>query len=179
MSSLRTRQALFAIAAFVSLSACREKQEALNSVPPTAAAVPSTKPVDHLASNELVEGTTVVLDFKLPRVARVERSLGTVVSVKSSSDILHLADYVERHTKDAKITRLEHEVTFDNAHVPANPSRVLKVVVYARRDGESGAAMTIFDNTPGPSGNFASDEERLRSVGLNANGKVLDPKTLE
>ena len=179
MPALRTLGylATFASLPLLILGCSKKEVDPWGTAPPTPT-IPS-KPVDHLAANELLEGPTKVLDFRLPRISRIETRLGDVVTVSSTAEFARVVAYVEAHTRDAKVTRHVDAVTFEDAHIADAPNRVLKISVYVKREGEPGTGISIFDRTPAPAEHFATDEERLRSVGLRADGKVLDPTKLE
>ncbi|MFO0679545.1 MAG: hypothetical protein U0169_23665 [Polyangiaceae bacterium] len=156
-------------------AACRGKTE---SAPGAPATVATTKPVDHLGSNELVQGPTKVFELPLPRVARVHRKLGDTVYVNAACTLDEMATYLDAHTEGGKVTRWKEQLDIEHAHVKGAPSRILKISAYPRREGESGTTLVLFDETPAPS-TFTTEADRYKSVGLLPNGKLVDPKQLD
>jgi len=158
--------------ACLTLGACKTRNDA-----PTP---PETRPPDHLAPDEVVEGKERAFGLPLPRVGHVDARFATSVLVSTPLTPEQLVNFVRKRVKDGKdvpgasVTRLEQVVPRDD------DKKRLDIEVRPKKSGEGmRSEMVVRDATPPPTEPGLSDEERWRRAGLKPDGTLLDPKKLQ
>lgn len=168
-----TRAVAIAFSAAALSAACKSKQAPPEPPPPPA-------PVDHLATNEVVEGKEKAFALPLPFYSQVTGRFQTSITVRSALKPEELANFVRARVKEGNIVVGGASTTFENVIVPAEPARKLTIEVRRTRlTGDARSEMTIRDVTPPPFDTSGSEEDRWKRAGLNAQGKPLDPNHTE
>jgi hypothetical protein len=142
------------------------------------AAVPSASavPADHLAPDELVEGTGRAFGVVLPRVLQVEGTFRDVVFASGEVAVHPLVKYFRTRVTDGSLREGDEAATFEHVHVPGNTDLDLTLHVRTVR----GMARVEFrDTTPRSQPALADDAARWRRVGMTPEGRLLDPTHLE
>jgi hypothetical protein len=161
------------LAALVVLSAaaCKKPQEQQSAPSVTQDA----GPVDHLAPREIAEGRFKAYSLTLPLDSNIRYHLTDVFEIESRLTPEQLSNYVRAHVRTEKITAGAQRTTFDEAIVPSEPKRVLRIeITPARADPVMASLMLIHDITPLPAPAKISDEDAWKKAGRLPNGK-LDP----
>ena len=140
-------------------------------------------PVDHLAPDEVVEGTGKAFGLPLPRASKIRAQFAKSADVTASITPEQLANFVRKRVTDGKITPGTSSTNLENVIPRDDKNKRLSIVIRASRTGDDGARseMVIEDTTPTPSDpSLKTDDERWKKAGLApGGGKVLDPKHLE
>jgi hypothetical protein len=163
--------ALVAVVAVASSAGCKKTEDDAST---RAGAAPSSKPVDHLAPGELVEGKETAFGVALPRAIDRTKTLSPSFygRVHAPPNAV-LAYFQARLTGGKLIKEPGGTLVIDQAHA-ADP----KVVLMLRVDREDGASrIELRDVTPPAPELHATDEERWSAAGLKPNGAV-DPTKL-
>lgn len=185
-ASARTRVAWFWVSMGAVLSAhaslgCARKQE-IELSPVMFDAGPTAKPIDHLETGELVEGTEKVFGLALPKIMIVERKFDDVAYATAPVPPELLAKYVEARVKGGTQKKNAEGFVFDQVHVPGE-FKTLRIVVEnppASGNGGASARLQLRDVTPPAQVDTPPDEEsRWRAVGLKPNGEPLDRTKLK
>jgi len=156
--------------------ACREQAPA-----PTlrgAAAASASRPVDHLAPDELAPGKSEVYGFPVPRGMDLESRLKDRAYISGRVSPEALANYVRQHVSVSHVEVGAARTVFPMARIKGGPvDRYYNFEVLP--DGPQ-TRLVIKDVTPPPPPPPGlSDEERWRRAGMTPQGKPLDAKKLE
>ena len=174
-----TRFAVFLLLAF---AACRRDPEVTVIVPADSAAA-SAKPVDHLAPNELLEGSDKAFGLTLPRGVRVDQAFADVVYASGRVDTRAAVQYVRTRVREGKMIEPsfagDGKTTFDRVRVPAMPDKQLVVSVKPALGAVGMTQFEIRDVTPVKAPELPDEAARWRNAGLAPNGRVLDPTHLQ
>lgn len=140
-------------------------------------------PPDHLAPNELAEGTERAFGLPLPLRSRVGSRFETSVHVTSTVTPEQLANFVRMRVtvKDGKVTQGTSSTKLENVIPRDDQSKRLTIDVRPLHSGGNGnrSEMIVLDTTPPPFDPKLSEEERYKKAGLTPDGKLLDPKHVE
>jgi hypothetical protein len=145
--------------------------------PPPPPEVDAGKAIDHLGPNEIPEGREKAFALTLPFASDVHMRLTNAIEVESTLEPEQLSNYVRARVQAKKVIAGANQTTFEDAIVPAEPTRMLRIEV---RNGPASrhkrSSMMIRDVTPGPAAPKISDEDSWRKAGRDPQGKPLDPK---
>jgi hypothetical protein len=148
--------------------------EATTSTPAPSASAP---PVDHLASDELLEGPEQAFGLALPRGVAVLGRFWDVVYVQGQAPLASLVKYFRSRVRDGSMTVGEKSATFDKVHLPAKPGLELRIEI---TPGPATMNIEVRDVSPRPVvGGPSDDESRWRALGLTKDGKLADPTHLQ
>ncbi len=157
-----------------------------NSAPPPEAtgggAAPAASsaeavPTEHLAPDELVEGTQDAYGIKLPRGMDVTGRLNDRVFATGYFQVHPLVQYFRARLQDGELREGKESATFEHVKVPGKPGVELAIRVTPATTG--GMDVTVMDTTKPPAPDLPNEEARWKAVGLTKDGKVLDPKHLD
>lgn len=173
--TLRPSAALVLAAGVLTLLGCRK---ATPPAPPPAPSstqeVAATKPVDHLAPDELEPGQSQVFGFEVPKSMRVKGAFLEVAYVEGNVTPEALANYVRERVEVDRVEIGAASTLFERAHIKRGaPERIYDIEV------SPGAAnlteLVIRDVTPPPRNPPGmSDAERWRQAGRKPDGTPLD-----
>lgn len=160
-----------------SLTSCKGKRPAPVAAP-SAVAVASAVPLDHLAPDELAPGKAEVYGFAVPREMEVESRLGERAYISGHVSPEALANYVRQRVVVSHVEIGAARTVFPMARIKGNnDGRVYTLEVLP--DGPK-TRLVIKDTTPPPPPPPGmTDEERWRAAGLTPDGRPLDMKKLE
>ncbi|HEY1693512.1 MAG TPA: hypothetical protein VGG39_15195 [Polyangiaceae bacterium] len=134
-------------------------------------------PVDHLAPDELVEGTQKAFGVPLPRGLEVQESFPDVVHASGEMSVHALVTYFRARLQGGSVREGERSATFEHvtaAGAPPDTELMVHVAVAPGHTLVDVAATPIRHVTPAP-----DEASRWRAVGLTPQGKVLDKTHLE
>jgi hypothetical protein len=155
------------------VSSCRKPAQTEEEAP---APPPAPHPIDHLAPDELLEGTEKAFALVLPRVAQTQGAFSDVVYVQVEASANALGKYLREHVRDGTTTVRDGTTIFERVRVPSDPQRWLTLRV--RPQGILRANLEVRDVTPPPPIVLPDEAARWRAAGLKPNGQVLDPTHL-
>ena len=174
---------------FVLAVACHKAE------PTTAVAQPSesvSAPIDHLASDELLEGDSKAFGLTLPRGMRVDAAFVDVVFASGVAPPERLAQsdytaavtrYVRSRVREGKMIEPTwdhpYRTTFDHVRVPAMPDKQLVIDVEPKRGVIGGVQIGVHDVTPVPAAKLPDEAARWAAAGLKPNGQPLDPQRMQ
>lgn len=164
---------LFAVAGLAALTACascKRKQQ-----PPPD----ETKPPDHLAHDEVVEGKERAFGLPLPRMSQVKARFPKTVHVESPLTPEELVNFVRARVKDGKITPGTSGTKLGDVTPLADPQKRLTIDVRPLRGSDSKSEMLVEDTTPLPVEPGLSDDQRWQKAGFLPTGHVADPTHLQ
>lgn len=172
-----TRRRCTGAIALVSLSlGCRGRPAPVDDQTPAPAPVATASseqpPVDHLAPDELLEGTQVALGVTLPRDLRLEGAFDNAAYARGTASVHSLVQYFRARLHDGGLREGETSATFEHVHAPARPGHELNVHIGTTLGG---VRVELRDTTPAIPLSAADDEARLRQVGLTRDGRWIDP----
>jgi hypothetical protein len=166
-----------AMIAAVAGTACHKKSPVVDSAPPVATA--SAQPLDHLAPDELVEGKEKAFALTLPLALHVEKAFMGAVWAGGEANMDKVANYIRSHVRGGTVTRGASGTVFDGVYVPAEPQRILHILVTRPPAGET-CRIEVRDLTPAPPQPVPTTQaERYHAAGLTPDGKFLDPNHRE
>lgn len=174
------RRALLLAALVCAAASCKKPPPVEETSDTTSAPAPTApaKPVDHLAADELLEGSETAFGVKLPRVLSVSRRYSDEVHAQGTAPFGQVIAYFKSHVREAKVTTGKRTATISRGKVPAMPGEVVDI----RIDNVVGddVKVVIRNSTPPPPP-LASDEATIRkSVGLTPDGKgLLNPSHID
>lgn len=143
---------------------------------PASAAASQARPVDHLAPDELAEGTEKAFGLTLPKGVHLDAEFPDQAWAHGEVPYAELVEYVRIHVRGGSLMKRDDGAYFQNVNLPDDPKRTLSIRV--QHHGDRGASLALADETPPALPAAASPEEELRQVGLTKDGKLLDPKNL-
>ena len=167
-------------AAVVALAAaCRGASPVADAPAPAASAAAvaaqAARPVDHLAPDELLEGTDKAFDVTLPRGLRIDGAFSDDILTSGPFAVHPLAEYFRAHLQGGDLREGSVSATFDHVTAPGK-DRPLSVHITKVFDS---ARVEIQDVTPPPIPQLPDDAARWKRVGLTPSGRVLDPTHLD
>jgi hypothetical protein len=168
-----------AIVAIVALAAACHSSSPGDAPAPAASAAalrPAAGPVDHLAVDEVLEGTDKAFDVTLPRGLRIDGAFVDVIMMSGPLAPRSLVAYFRAHVQNGDLREGEVSSTFDQVTAPGNPDRPLSVHIAKAGDG---AHVEIRDLTPVPLPPMPDEAARWKHVGLTPSGRILDPTHLD
>lgn len=158
-------------------AACRHPAD--DDIPPpvasaAASASAAAAPVDQLAPGELIEGADRALGLPLPR--------GTVIELRTPDTVIGYLEaatpsidgFIKARAVGARFVTTPATLTALSFPSPTEKSRLIEVTV-RRIPHEKASRIEVRDVTPAPKKDLPNDEARFREVGLDKNGKLLDP----
>jgi len=168
--------------AVVLVAAC--KSEPLTIVtPPSAQASAPAPPPDHLAKNELLEGSAKAFGLVLPLGVRIDAAFADVIFASGQVPDEAVVQYVRARVREGKMIRPDFagdgRTKFDHVKVPATPDREYAIFVGPARGVVGGTKIEIRDVTPVKAPSLPDDTARWKKAGLSPNGAVLDPSQLQ
>ncbi len=166
----------------LALGACKRDPEIAIITPPAETSA-SSKPIDHLAPNELLEGDAKAFGLVLPRGMRVDAAFADVAFASGHVPVPGAVQYVRTHVREGKMIEPsfagDGRTTFDKVRVPALPDRVLVISVRELPGAPVGTTqIELHDVTPTKAPELPDEAARWRNAGLAPNGRVLDPTEL-
>lgn len=151
-------------------SSCKQKQET-----PT-----DTRPPDHLAPSEVVEGKERAFGLPLPRTSRIAARFDKTVHVQTPLTHEELVNYVRARVKDGKVTPGTSGTQLFDVTPMGDPQKRLTIDVRLYRGGDGNhSEMIVHDTTPTPVEPGLTDDQRWQKAGLTPSGQILDPKKLQ
>jgi hypothetical protein len=170
------RLAAAGCAAIVALGAACRGSSRGGAPAPAASAAAVGVPVDHLAPDELLEGTDKAFDVTLPRGLRVDGVFADEVIASGALTVHPLTQYFRARLQNGDLREGAGSATFDHVTAPGKPERPLSVHIVKAGDG---AHVDIRDVTPVVLPPLPDDAARLKRVGLTPSGRLLDPTHLD
>lgn len=163
---------LLALIAAASLTACRRP-------PPKLDDSADAGPVDHLATNEIPEGTEKAFTLILPKASTVIYRVQGAVQIEADLSPEQLSNYVRKHVQPQKIIVGATMTTFDDAIVAATPETHLHVeVTLPPVHSLHRSLMNVRDVTRLPGPPKTTDADAWRQQGRNPDGTPLNPKQM-
>ncbi len=151
--------------AWGTLLGCQKKAD---DTPVPIAAVPSSRPVDHLAPGELIDGDMKAFGLPLPRGLTVVTTMTSQISGETESPPEHVANYFRARVADGKITVGTTSTHFAHVRAKANPARELEIRVELTKNG---SRVDVLDVTRPPGPPPSSSAEALKQLGLSPSGR--------
>jgi hypothetical protein len=166
----------------VACGACGKRSEEQATPPPpvpvaATAPSPSQLPADHLAPDELVEGTEKAFGVALPRGVTIEHRYVDTVELSGTMSVHALVKYFHARLQGGSLREGSDVATFEHVIQPGAVDREILVHIEAGRLGTTRIDLTSFLHEHAPP--LPDEEARWRSVGLTKDGKLLDPTHLE
>ena len=147
-------------------------EPAVAAPPPTA----QPAPVDHLASDELVEGDKKAFGMTLPRDLHIDGDFADEVVASGHVGVRPLAKYFRARVTEGSLRVGDEAATFDHVHIPGKTASEFSLHVWLT----SGVArVQIRDTTPPMQPSLPDDVARWRQAGLTPQGRLLDPMHME
>jgi hypothetical protein len=162
----------------VAASACRHDARDA-TLPADTSATPTTAsavPVDHLAQDELLEGSEKAFGLTLPRDAQVTGRFADVVYASAHAQPSALVKYFRARVRDGSVTVGDKSATFDRVKLAGKPGLELEIKI---APGLATTRIEVRDVSPVDLPNLPDDEARMRAAGFQKNGKLLDPQHVE
>ena len=141
------------------------------------ATVATAPPLDHLAPEELVEGTEQAFGLTLPRGVHVESSDKGDVRAIGLVTLHALVRYLRQHVQESDLE--EGDTYADLRQVKLHGKPGLLYTMHLAPAGFRGTSLLMQDVTPVPAADLPNEAERWKAVGLSPAGKVLDPTHLD
>jgi hypothetical protein len=168
------------VVAFAALTgACRRGSPTGGDGPPPTASAAAftapTPPVDHLAPDELLEGTDKAFGVTLPRGLKIDGNFADVIMISGAVSLHPLVAYLRGHLQNGDLREGDSSATFD--HVTA-PGSERPLSVHILRVGQ-GVHVDIRDMTPVVLPPMPDEAARWKHVGLTPTGRLLDPTHLD
>jgi hypothetical protein len=159
-------------------SGCKKPTTDTGPVASAAPVAAPAVPVDHVPPGSLAPGTekafALVLPLGFARPTRVERTSASIGVAQPKQ----VVTYIKERVRDGKLIegKTDDRTVFDGVRIPDEPDRYLRIVV--TKQGDS-TLIDVTDVTPPPALPNVSQTERYKQVGLDPQGRLLHPKTLE
>jgi hypothetical protein len=175
-----TRVVAGAVAVLAVVGACKspaptaETEQAAQN--PSAPSEANTPPADHLAPDELVEGTVQVFGVTLPRVIAVKGMFVDVAYAGGPASVHALARYFRPRLTGGTLREGPLTAVFEHVKVPGKPGIELSVHIASAADGST---IALRDSTPRPAPALPDEASRWRQVGLTPQGRLADPTHLD
>lgn len=136
-------------------------------------------PPDRLAPDELAEGAVKLHGLRLPRRARVLKTVGELTFVRSDLTVAQLSTYVRARVEGGKETPDKSETRWDAVSAKGGGGPRLDITVRALHDADDPTEMVLHPLPASTVPANASEEERWRAVGATPNGKLIDSQKRE
>lgn len=143
-----------------------------------ASPVATATPLDHLAPDELVEGTEQAFGLTLPRGVHVESSDKGDVRAVGLVSIHALVKYLRQHVQESDLDEGDRYADLHKVKLHGKPGALYEMHLAPAGDLR-GTSLLVQDVTPLSLPDLPNDTERWKAVGLTPNGKVLDPTHLD
>lgn len=174
---LATRLVALFVTALAALPACRKRADPAEAAP-SASAVSSAKPLDHLAPGELAQGKSQVFGFEVPLDMQIKGQFADVAYLEGRVAPEAVANYVRERVEVGHVEIGAAGTVFPNARIKRGaPDRSYQFEVLRDRGS---TRLVIRDTTPQrdevPPG--TSTEERWRRAGRGPDGSIVDPNQL-
>jgi hypothetical protein len=167
------------VAATGGLGAACNSARTTNDPPPAASTVPvkaPALPADHLAPDELLEGSAQVFGITLPQGMKVDATF-TKLAYASGPVALHpLVDYFRARLQNGGLREGEGSATFEHVTAPGKSEPALTVHLGTFGDV---VRVVIRDETVPVLPPLPDDPARFKRAGLTPSGRVLDPTHLD
>lgn len=164
-----------ALAASTCIGGCHKPEDS-TPAPLAPVAAEAGPPIDHLAPGELLEGTEKAFALILPRGLHIQSAFMKSVYAVGSPNMDDVANYIRARVRGGTVTRGATGTVFDDVTVPAEPKRILHILV-SRLPAVDACRIEVRDITPAPPLPIPSTEaERFRAAGLTPSGKFIDPQ---
>jgi hypothetical protein len=159
-------------------TACHRTPPADTQPKVAASTVPASAPppVDHLAPDELLEGTDHAFGLTLPRNLEVAHSFVSVIDADGPLALHPVVKYFRARLDGGAVREGDAEATFEHVSVRGKPGVELAIHVWT---APGGVHVEVRDTTPGPPPNLPDEAARWKHVGLTPNGRVVDPTHLD
>jgi hypothetical protein len=132
--------------------------------------------VDHLAPDELIEGSQAAFGVLLPRALALKASFVKVVYASGPPSVHALAQYFRARLEGGNMREGPQAATFEHVRVRGKPG--VELLVRITR-GIEGASVEIRDSTPPVVPALPDEAARWRQVGLTPQGRLADPTHLD
>jgi hypothetical protein len=141
------------------------------------APVATAPPLDHLAPEELVEGTEQAFGLTLPRGVHVESSDRGDVHAVGLVALHAFVKYLRAHVQESDLDEGDQFADLRKVKLHGKPGALYQM--HLSPAGFRGTMLLVQDVTPVPAPDLPNEAERWKAVGLTPNGKVLDPTHLD
>lgn len=141
------------------------------------ATVATAPPLDHLAPEELVEGSEQAFGLALPRGVHIESSDKGDVRAVGLVTLHAFVKYLRQHVQESDLDEGDTYADLHKVKLHGKPGLLYEV--HLAPAGFRGTSFLMQDVTPYPAPSYANDTERWKAVGLSPTGKVLDPTHLD
>jgi hypothetical protein len=168
----RRRLILIALLLAAGLSAsCKRKDDTT---------VSESKPPDHLAPNEVVEGKERAFGLPLPRLVQVKARFEKTVHVLSPLTPEELTNFVRARVKDGKVIPGTSVTTLFEVVPLGDTTKQLTIDVRTVHSADgTRSEMVVRDTTPPPVEPGLTNEQRWEKAGLTTTGRIADPTHLQ
>lgn len=136
-------------------------------------------PLDHLAKDEVVEGSLKAFGLPLPQTAKILSEYDGTSRIVCTLTTEQLANFVRARVSGGSIVAGASGTRFDDVSLRSDPTKKLAIEVRVARDAYARSEMTVRDTTPKAPTPGLSDDERWKRAGLKPDGTPLDPKRME
>ncbi len=139
-------------------------------------------PKDNVESNTLVPGKEKAYALVLPLGFTVQTRLDRTAASLGAAQPKQVVTYIKERVRDGKVIESdphsmgEERTVFEGVRIPDEPDRYLQIVVTPRRGA---TLITVTDVTPIPALPPASEAERYKQVGMDPQGHLLHPHSIE
>jgi hypothetical protein len=168
------RGALAAAAAATLLAACGRAPA--TTTDDASAAASASAPIDRTRPGELAEGAEDAFGLRLPRYFVSRARFPQALTFEGPAAPELVANYVRQRVVDGRIETGPAKTVFEGVHPKGAAAKTLHVEVVASRRGTQ---LYVRDETRPTSHDQLTPDERMRSVGLNPDGTLIDPTHLE
>jgi hypothetical protein len=166
-----------ALGLLVAAGACHKEDPSGGDAPVAdPAPVASSKPADHLAPDELVEGDQKAFGVVLPRDVHVDGAFTDLLIASAHVGVHPLTKYFRAHLGEGSLREGDEAATFEHVHVPGNTvsEYTLRIVL-----SKGFTRIEMRDTTPPLQPDLPNDTARWKRAGLTPQGKPLDPSHFE
>ncbi len=136
----------------------------------------SAPPVDHLAPDELLEGTDHAFGLTLPRNLQIGQSFVALIDADGPLALHPVVKYFRDRLDGGTVHEGDGSATFEHVTVRGKPGVELAIHITT---APGGVHVEVRDATPVPAPNLPNEAARWKHVGLAPNGRVLDPTHLD
>ena len=142
-----------------------------------AAASSASAPIDRTRPGELAEGAEDAFGLRVPRYFVSKARFPQALTFEGPASPELVANYVRQRVADGRIETGPAKTIFDGVHTKGAAAKTLHVEVITSRRGTQ---LYVRDETrPPPANDGQTPEQRMKSVGLNPDGTLVDPTHLE
>jgi hypothetical protein len=133
-------------------------------------------PKDHVDEGTLVPGSEKAYAIAVPVGFAVTSRVGKTITILGKEPTRKVVNYLKERVRDGKVLESNEHTVFQGVRIPDDPARYLEIEVVDKRFG---TVISVTDVTPAPELPPATQEERYKQVGLDPQGRLLNPRTLE